>query len=648
MKAIPNAYNKVPMMFRAQVKGRSQLHYLDAEKKKASNKQDVELWAEEWIEKAELIPVEVAQDTPNYQTRDYRINWRFVTNGGQDDGTIRPIIGAYGIPFYPGSSMKGAFRQACELAERAGELSHGSCADYCGDESDITQGMLRFEGAYPINDWTKNLVDLVHPQSEWQVKTYETNTKPKGESAFAQVSLYKPTLRFTISSIKLLSPEQWQEIWRVWERALATGLGSRVSAGYGQIETTLNSNQILYQASLKGQGQAPKLIDDIGEFRPNIYRAALRGHALRIFGGLTDAETAEQLVEELFGSIRCKNIKALRIHALRIFSRLTQRITAEQLVTRLFDNTDNHQNRSVLRRDTWQILNELVDVNIAKQSINEMFADNTVGLLNLQFKVSSLVPGTFGQSGYEQPTYNVEGDVIWSLTRPFQNEEQTAVLQKLITDLMWFAMVLGGFGKSWRRADHRLFYENGEYEKLIGCHWQWTEGCDRKALLRVWKPSKVGEFIDSILETAKEWMQWRGVIPSPDSYADWREAWHPSNVQVWGRVAENKDDCRAIFWLHEPYEKAISRSERDKTIKATSVTGKIQGKTSQIGCLWHRMYPPKVKLVQTNPQGKPKLKPTNRYLELLTIFPDGSNESQEFIKFLNTKPDGFEQLWGGK
>lgn len=571
MKSIPDAHKKVPMMFRAQVSGRSQLHYIDSNRKRAGEKQDVQFWAEQWIEKAEFIPTEKAQEvqTPTYQTKTYQISWRFVTNAGQDDGMIRPVIGAKGIPFYPGSSMKGAFRQACKRAEKAGELQYGSCNDYCGDESEITPGRLRFEGAYPINDWTQGLVDLVHPQQGWQVKNQQTNSRTSGESAYALVSLDRPTLRFAISSIKPLSPEQWQEVWRVWEKAIASGLGTRVCAGYGQAEAVQNS--VLYQVRLKGQGQAAKLIDDTGEFRPNIFRASLRGHALRIFGGLTDANTAEQLVEELFGGVQ---------------------------------------------------------------------GQGTVGLLGLGFQTADLSLGTFGQNGYSQPTYNVEGDVIWSLTRPLPNEEQTAALQNLVTDLMWFAMVLGGFGKSWRRADHRLFYDNEDYQKLIGCHWQWAQKPDKSHALRVWNLKKVGGFIDSVLETAKVWMQHRAKTPTPQRHADWREAWHPSRVQVWGRIARTRDECAAISWLHEPYQKGISRGERNKSIKATSVTGKI----GQIGRLWHRMYPPKVQVVKQ--EGKPQIKSTNRFIELLTIFPDDSQESTDFLEFLKNKPDGFELLWG--
>jgi len=296
MNPIPNAYKKVPMMFRAQIRGRSQLHYIDPQKKKDGEKQNVQYWAEEWIEKAEFIPLTHSDDSqnPTDQTKTYQIRWRFVTNGGQDDGMIRPIIGGYGIPFYPGSSMKGAFRQACEQAEQAGIIPPNRCNLYCGDETNFTPGLLRFHGAYPINDWTQNLVDLVHPQQGWQVKTQNTRGKNQlsGESAYALVSLVQPTLRFGISSHKPLSTEQWQEIWQIWQYAIATGLGTRVSAGYGQVET--DSRSILYQVRVKGQGQAAKLIDGTGEFRPNIFRASLRGHALRLFGGLTNAKTAER------------------------------------------------------------------------------------------------------------------------------------------------------------------------------------------------------------------------------------------------------------------------------------------------------------------------------------------------------------------
>lgn len=580
MKVIPNAHTKVPMMFRAQLQGRSQLQYLDPEKKKAGEEQDVELWTDEWTDKAEFISGENAQDvqTETYGAKSYQISWRFVTNGGQDDGMLRPVIGASGIPFYPGSSMKGAFRQACEKMENAGEIPRGICNEYCGDESEITPGLLRFQGAYPTNDWTKGLLDLVHPQQGWQVMTRDTNDKPRGESAYAQISLYQPTLRFAISSPKPLSGEQWEKIWQIWERAIAAGLGSKVSTGYGQINQT--SHPIVYRAKLKGQGQAAKLIDDTGEFRPNIFRAALRGHALRIFGGLTNRENAELLVEDLFGGIQRE--------------------------------------------------------------------EGTVGLLGFQFKASKLKIKSFGSGNYAQPAYDVEGELIWFLAKPLADPSQEPILKKLVSKLMQFAMILGGFGKSWRRVDHRKFFEEyyeDSYKALIGCHWQWLGENTQGRNVQVSRLEKVGEFLDNVRQTAKEWIQSQNKPLREAEWAeDWREAWHPSNVQVWGRIADNADESAAVRWFHQPYQQRIQHIQPEGSIYKSSVTGKI----GQISLIWHRMYPLIVlKKDPENPR-QPIVRSSPRYLEIITIFPDGSTKSNDFLQFLNTHPDQFKQLWGDK
>lgn len=580
MKAIPDAYKKVPMMFRAQVRGRSQLQYLDPEKRKAGEKQDVERWTDEWTDKAELISGKNAQDidTETYSAKSYPISWRFVTNGGQDDGMLRPVIGASGIPFYPGSSMKGAFRQACEQLEKAGEIPLGSCNNYCGDELEITPGLLRFQGAYPINDWTQGLLDLVHPQQGWQVMTRDTNNKPKGESAYAQISLYQPTLRFAISCSQPLLPDQWQQVWQVWEQAIAAGLGSKVSTGYGQISKT--SHPIVYRARLKGQGQAAKLIDGDGEFRPNIFRAAIRGHALRIFGGLTDSKTAEQLIEELFGGI---------------------------------------QHRQA-----------------------------TVGLLGFQFQASKSEINSFGAGNYAQSTYQVEGELIWFLAKPLADPNQELILKKLVGKLMQLAMILGGFGKSWRRVDHRKFFEEyykNNYKALIGCHWQWLGENTQKPNAQVSGLKQVSGFLDNVRQTAREWIQSQNIPLREAEWAeDWREAWHPSNVQVWGRIADNSDESAAVDWFHKPYQQEIQNVQSEGSIYRSSITGRI----GQISLIWHRMYP--LVLLKKDPENPKKriVTPTPRYLELITIFPDGSTKSNDFLRFLNTHPEQFEQLWGDK
>lgn len=561
MPIFPDAAKKVPLMFRAQINGRCQPQRLIP-----GQKPDALQWADEWVDKTDP---EVPEFGASVKTRAFSLSWRFVTNGGQDEGMIRPAIGARGLPFYPGSSMKGVFRRACtpQQAER-----------YCGKVlagGDYEPGILRFHGGYPADDnWTQNLVDIVHPQQDWQVKSDD-----KGTGAFAQISLYKPKIRFGISSTINLEDAEWETIWELWKKALSAGIGCRVCAGYGQ-PNKFTGKDILYRAQLKGQGQAAKLIDGTGEFRPNIFRASLRGHALRIFGGMTNEQNANRLVEELFGGVK---------------------------------------------------------------------GQGTVGLLSMNFRDSSLILSTFGRGSYKQPTYEVEGELTWLLVRELPNAEQQEALTKLVKALTRFAMLLGGFGKSWRRADHRLFFpeyyegENEGRKPLIGCHWQLSGERALRFDVPVRKLEAVSSFIEEVRQTAASWMQLRGVTLNPDERTPWREAWHPDNVQVWGRIAEEAEDSEASRWLHGPYREAIPRAKiPEGSIYRSSITGQV----GQIGRIWHRMYP-LVRLVRipNQPDSKPIPRPTTQYFELLTFFPDESAESCDLLKFLQSGQTIFQRLW---
>ena len=559
MCTIAEAYKKVPMMFQAQTKGRCQLNYLQQN----IPKQDVEIWTEQWTEKADDKTPEFPKDV---KTKTYQISWRFVTNGGQDEGIIRPVMGAYGVSFYPGSSMKGAFLQACR------KLAPDKVKDYCGDAGQ--PGCLRFHGGYPVDDsWQKDLVDLVHPQQEWQVKTNNTCNKPRGESAFALISLYQPELKFGISSIKDLDKTEWEKIWQIWDDAVSSGLGCRVSAGYGQPKK--QKGQIIYRAYLEGQGIASTVIGGESEFRPNMFKASIRGHALRIFGGLTDAKTAERLVENLFGGVT---------------------------------------------------------------------GSGTHGLLAINWK--DTVKPVYGEfeSGYNEPTYKVKGILRWRLTQEISSKRKIA-LTELIKALMRFAMLLGGFGKSWRRVDHRLFYEryyqgNG-IKPLIGCHWRWSnKSLDNSNL--VTSIRSVGSCLDKVQAIAKQWIQLEGIKLTPNKCANWREAWHQDKVQVWGRIARERTDSKAIKWFHGAYPNS---NNPQGSIYRTDVTGDI----GQISRIWHRMYP----LLVMNPAtGNPEYpdafdRDETKYLELLTIFPNSKENDlyDDFLDFIDSDIGGFQWLW---
>lgn len=183
----PTDPEQVPMMYRAQVQGRCSLQYANKDKNKDLKKTDLEKWTEQWV-----YPDPNNNQTPFYQYSEpklgqegsiYRIKiefpFRVFTNCGQDS-ILRPTLGKNGIPFIPGSSVKGLFKR---LPGYDPNLAEDIINDYCGTQE--KQGILRFHGAYPIGDWAETktiqlenkpqetaylMVDVVHPQQQRQVE----------------------------------------------------------------------------------------------------------------------------------------------------------------------------------------------------------------------------------------------------------------------------------------------------------------------------------------------------------------------------------------------------------------------------------------------------------------------------------------------
>ncbi|MEH2378248.1 MAG: hypothetical protein V7K27_04985 [Nostoc sp.] len=188
-------------------------------------------------------------------------------------------------------------------------------------------------------------------------------------------------------------------------------------------------------------------------------------------------------------------------------------------------------------------------------------------------------------------------------------------------------MLLGGFGKSWRRVDHRIFfpeYLNGK--PMIGSHWEFPKQSN-KYYFPVNNINHITNILNDIKQTVKNWLQLKGKTPT-NQVSSWRETFHPQKVQVWGRFAEDEADSLAVRWFHGNYQGSQS-------IKGSSLTGRM----GQIGRIWHRMYPHyKIRDGEMIRQGR-------KYVELLTIFPDKKDErTQEFLTFLPTSD--FSKLWG--
>ncbi|MBO9998125.1 MAG: hypothetical protein J7641_03805 [Cyanobacteria bacterium SID2] len=541
--------DRVPLAFRAQIEGRCQVQRINRNLDDAADN-EAYIWAREWLRGASQRPPEFPEGV---KTQEYRITWRFVTNSGQDEGIIRPVISGTGSPFYPGSSMKGAFRRACKQVFRDRVLK------YCGGDDDDSQGqtkpgILRFHGAYPVNDWKdeSDLVDLVHPQQEWQVEEQASH------SAFFMMSLFQPRLRFGISSSKTLSEEEWAEIWQVWETALGYGIGSRVSAGYGHV--TDSKAPTLLTMNLKGEGLFSQRVNGDLEFRPNMFKGALRGHTLRLLGGVTTAEIAEDITKRIWGGFAGHN-------------------------------------------------------------------GSVVGELGIAFKCDR------NQLDDQTQWFKLEQGQLGILLLNVRDEERRQRLRKFVIRLMKFSMMLGGFGKSWRRSSHRKFFSNKDYERDIGCHWEFL-GKDRSLYQPFHTLEDICKYFQALHSLMQKWVTQEEGQRLDTAGANWRESWHRDRVQVWARFDDDMEPIStALDWFHQEEDAASHRS-----IKNSHLTGKL----NQIGRMWHRMYPRYVKQ-----NGKLRQR---GFIEFLTIFPDGNATGddlkiqQEFWQFLEEISE-FDRVW---
>ena len=73
MVNIPDIGNKIPLMFRAQTKGRSQLQYIDSEK----DENDSQKWVKEWIERVDENSPQFGEEvkTKEYQKMNHLSNF---------------------------------------------------------------------------------------------------------------------------------------------------------------------------------------------------------------------------------------------------------------------------------------------------------------------------------------------------------------------------------------------------------------------------------------------------------------------------------------------------------------------------------------------------------------------------------------------
>jgi CRISPR-associated protein Cmr6 len=544
---------EVPRMYRAQVDGRCSLMF-------AGNNEDLDRWKEEWIDpKLEQPRYQRKEEPLGLNGKIYRIAvnfpFRLLSNCGQDS-ILRPILGKDGIPFLSGSSVKGPFRRACMDIEQVEK--------YCGDDKNLAPSKLgfRFHGAYPVGDWSGmhkvklrkqgeditevryQMLDVVHPQQERQVGS----DKRQNATALASISLYKPRMIFEFSSADL--DTDWDEVETIFWRAIARGIGGKTSTGYGlggyndTHPVTVPSSK--FHVALTGRGVSSTLRSDEPEFRPNLFKASLRGHFQRLLAGvISDRRQLDTEVNRLFGS------------------------SANQGAIQLF----------------WEQSKEV----------------------------------EYGRFGATQ-TFRADGLLHLNAVQDKDVD--------LIEQVFKFAFIMGGFGKSWRRASHQLFHKT--YKKFeIGCHWDLSEV--ERSWIGIQSTDDLKEFLTKIHQTyLNQFGDGEAIC------LNWRESWRSDRVSVYAVVTT---ESKAIRLFHDDiFKKTEAIGGRIIVEKFNKKTQKMEDKERLVmSHVWHRLLPLN----------------HYQYLEIVTVFPCDQDawthkyKGDQLDRFLQELTHaGLQCIWG--
>ncbi|MEM7553518.1 MAG: RAMP superfamily CRISPR-associated protein [Cyanobacteria bacterium P01_A01_bin.84] len=218
--------------------------------------------------------------------------------------------------YIPGSSIRGIVRawamERPSIREQMYEL-----LGYQEDNT-IRAGKIEFFDAWSPEP-TRLTLDIVNPQQDFQV--YHDHEKQSKPLSVYTLGNGENTIPVTVAIRGIPGKATAQDVETVWEwlqQALKThGVGSRTSAGYGQIKPpssfkpTTELRQLQrengittkeFDFTLYSQGCAG--IDrDEQELRPPHWRGWLRSWVLRFLLGVMSKENAEETLSELMGVI---------------------------------------------------------------------------------------------------------------------------------------------------------------------------------------------------------------------------------------------------------------------------------------------------------------------------------------------------------
>jgi CRISPR-associated protein Cmr6 len=236
-------------------------------------------------------------------------NWRLRVGGtrGFRELLLPVLHPVFGIPYIPASTLKGA--------ARAWAKKHGASAQVSEilgmmEGKNVKAAKVEFLDAFPIKPCLS--IDVATPQWSWagNVVKYQPVPHPF-------LSLHQPEflIGLRLAAQAKGEPDIVQTVKKWLENALAEGIGSRVSSGYGlTLNTPTNIHRShestnyefeLWTQGMYGYNPPSKENGYKGdiEFRPSAVRGILRYWFRAVALSLYDVSTCQTLETQLFGEL---------------------------------------------------------------------------------------------------------------------------------------------------------------------------------------------------------------------------------------------------------------------------------------------------------------------------------------------------------
>lgn len=227
-------------------------------------------------------------------------NWRMRIGGtrGFRELLLPVLHPIFGIPYIPASTLKGAAKAWARKNDAPARVQ-----ELLGmlNGRNAKAAKIEFLDAFPTKHCLS--IDVATPQWAWK----DNKVMMYGPVPHPLLSLEQPQFLIGLRPTSRQNSDCQDDLKTVksWlENALNSGIGSRVSSGYGKALGTIpiTNTRKSYDFELWTQGMYGSN-PQIPEFRPSAVRGILRYWFRAVALGLYDVPTCQKLEEEIFGNL---------------------------------------------------------------------------------------------------------------------------------------------------------------------------------------------------------------------------------------------------------------------------------------------------------------------------------------------------------